>query len=153
MAPRGVASFDVISGAGLCVGPMMKLPSAFAGGTAPSSNSVAVTYPAECGSRVGGTGRGRATCCARTSVLAASRLLTSPAVNRAALILTSVLLRFLGCQFTLIVLRSRRLLRIITRPRCLAAQKRGIVLDCCEPSETGGSPNSRKTAKTGAIDY
>ena len=56
-APCGTLSFAVICGAAACVGPMMKLPSTFADGTAPSGNSVALTYPAECGSRVGGVGR------------------------------------------------------------------------------------------------
>ena len=55
--PFGVASGEAVSGAGLCVGPMMKLPSAFAGGTSPSSSSVAATNPAVWGSRVGGVGR------------------------------------------------------------------------------------------------
>src|SRR5882724_8138158 len=55
--PSGAA----ISGARTCVGPMMKFPSASAGGTAPSGNSLAVTYPGVFGSRVGGGGRlGRA---------------------------------------------------------------------------------------------
>jgi hypothetical protein len=55
--PSGTA----ISGARACVGPMMKFPSASAGGTAPSGNSLAVTYPGVFGSRVGGGGRlGRA---------------------------------------------------------------------------------------------
>src|ERR1700677_1739136 len=36
---------------------MMKFPSVFAGGIVPSGNSVAATYPAVCGSRVGGAGR------------------------------------------------------------------------------------------------
>ena len=44
----------------LCVGPRMKLPSASAGGTAPSGSSLAVTKPGVCGSRVGGPGTGRA---------------------------------------------------------------------------------------------
>src|SRR5215469_13712981 len=40
----------------------MKFPSTFAGGTSPSGSSFASTYPAVCGSRVGGGGRfGRAT--------------------------------------------------------------------------------------------
>src|ERR1700690_2482619 len=37
---------------------MMKFPSASAGGTAPSGNSLAATYPGVRGSRVGGVGRG-----------------------------------------------------------------------------------------------
>src|SRR5688500_13377393 len=36
---------------------MMKFPWACGGGTVPSGNSVAVTYPGVCGSRVGGVGR------------------------------------------------------------------------------------------------
>ena len=36
---------------------MMKFPSVSAGGMAPSGNSLAVTYPGVCGSRVGGVGR------------------------------------------------------------------------------------------------
>ena len=52
--PFGTPSREVISGAGLCVGPMMKLPSAFVGGIAPSGSSFAVTYPGVLGSRVGG---------------------------------------------------------------------------------------------------
>src|SRR5882757_4365002 len=39
------------------LGPMMKLPSAPAGGTDPSVNSFAVTNPGLFGSRVGGVGR------------------------------------------------------------------------------------------------
>jgi hypothetical protein len=35
---------------------MMKFPSASAGTLVPSGNSLAVTYPGVCGSRVGGTG-------------------------------------------------------------------------------------------------
>src|SRR5205085_8623335 len=90
--PRGVASFAVISGAGLCVGPMTKLPSASAGGTVPSGNSLAVTYPGVFGSRVGGVGRG---VCARTNGAAANRLATSPACNRAPVIVASALPQFL----------------------------------------------------------
>src|SRR5690242_19131703 len=45
------------SGAGLCVGPRMKLPSAVAGGTAPSESCLAGTKPRVRGSRVGGVGR------------------------------------------------------------------------------------------------
>ena len=37
---------------------MMKLPFALGDGLVPSGNSWAVTYPGECGSRVGGVGRG-----------------------------------------------------------------------------------------------
>src|SRR5437764_1160448 len=55
--PCGTPSATVISGAGLWVGPRMKLPSSVAGALAPSGNSLAVTYPGLCGSRVGGTGR------------------------------------------------------------------------------------------------
>src|SRR5665213_3154615 len=55
--PCGTPSFTVISGAGLCVGPRMKFPSASAGALAPSGNSFALTYPAVAGSRVGGVGR------------------------------------------------------------------------------------------------
>ncbi len=36
---------------------MTKFPSSFAGGTVPSGNSFAVTYPGVRGSRAGGTGR------------------------------------------------------------------------------------------------
>src|ERR1041384_4025732 len=39
--PFGTPSFAMVSGAGAWVGPMMKLPSAPAGGSAPSGNSVA----------------------------------------------------------------------------------------------------------------
>src|ERR1700761_1989580 len=52
-----VKSWAVISGAGECVGPMMKSPSRSDGGTVPSGRSEARTYPGECGSRVGGSGR------------------------------------------------------------------------------------------------
>ena len=41
--PTRDISFTTISGARLCVGPMMKLPSAFTGALSPSGNSVAVT--------------------------------------------------------------------------------------------------------------
>jgi hypothetical protein len=42
--PGGVPDItDDASGAGLCVGPMMKLPSASGDGTSPSGSSVAVT--------------------------------------------------------------------------------------------------------------
>src|SRR5436309_2530686 len=47
----------VISGAGRCVGPMMKFPSTFGEGTAPSVSSVAATNPRVWGSRAGGVGR------------------------------------------------------------------------------------------------
>src|ERR1700693_1997585 len=57
MVPCGTPSWTAISGAGLCVGPMMKFPSASAGAFVPSGNSFAVTYPGVCGSRVGGVGR------------------------------------------------------------------------------------------------
>jgi hypothetical protein len=53
----GTLSFAAISGAGLCVGPMMKFPSSFAEGMAPSGNSFALTYPGVFGSRVGNGGR------------------------------------------------------------------------------------------------
>ena len=68
--PCGTPSCTVISGAGVCVGPMMKLPSASAGGTAPSGSSFAVTYPGVFGSRVGGVGRagGVAVCAAGAGV-------------------------------------------------------------------------------------
>jgi hypothetical protein len=48
----------IVSLAGSCVGPMMKLPSLSGGGTAPSASSVAATKPGARGSRVGGVGRG-----------------------------------------------------------------------------------------------
>src|ERR1035437_6751119 len=59
--PCGMSSCAFISGAGVCVGPIMKSPSALAGGMAPSDNSLATTYPGVWGSRAGGVGRaGRA---------------------------------------------------------------------------------------------
>src|SRR3954469_20112096 len=61
IVPRGTPSVAIVSGAGAWVGPMMKLPSASGGGSVPSGSSFAVTYPAVCGSRVGGVGRGGAT--------------------------------------------------------------------------------------------
>src|ERR1039458_8596237 len=51
--PFGTPCCTSNSGARGCVGPMMKLPSTFAGGTAPSASSFAATYPGPCGSRVG----------------------------------------------------------------------------------------------------
>ena len=39
--PRGTPSLATVSGAGAWVGPMMKLPSAPAGGSVPSGSSVA----------------------------------------------------------------------------------------------------------------
>src|ERR1700756_3101655 len=56
-SPLGTPSFAAISGAGLWVGPMMKFPSSFAEGMAPSGNSFALTYPGVLGSRVGSGGR------------------------------------------------------------------------------------------------
>ncbi len=56
-APCGTPSCVIVSGAGLWVGPMMKLPSAAGGGTVPSGSSFAATYPGAFGSRVGGAGR------------------------------------------------------------------------------------------------
>src|SRR5579863_8768196 len=56
-SPWGTPSFAAISGAGLWVGPMMKFPSSFADGMAPSGNSFALTYPGVFGSRVGSGGR------------------------------------------------------------------------------------------------
>src|SRR5229473_1623078 len=56
-SPLGPLSFAAISGAGLWVGPMMKFPSSFAEGMAPSGNSLALTYPGVFGSRVGSGGR------------------------------------------------------------------------------------------------
>src|SRR4051812_20691753 len=51
----------MLSGAGLCVGPRMKLPSSLTGAFAPSGSSFALTYPDVFGSRVGDGGRaGRA---------------------------------------------------------------------------------------------
>jgi hypothetical protein len=41
VAPRGTPSFAMVSGAGLWVGPMMKLPSAPGGGSVPSGSSAA----------------------------------------------------------------------------------------------------------------
>src|SRR5580693_2924914 len=55
--PLGTPIEAVVSGGTEWVGPMMKLPSAFAGGTEPSGNSFAVTKPGLFGSRVGGAGR------------------------------------------------------------------------------------------------
>src|ERR1035441_4961229 len=54
--PWSVPSCADNSAAAGCVGPMMKLPSAFAAGTSPSGNSLATTYPTLWGSRVGGEG-------------------------------------------------------------------------------------------------
>src|SRR5258708_30287373 len=45
------------SGEAWWVGPMMKFPSASAGGMSPSGSSFALTYPGVCGSRAGGVGR------------------------------------------------------------------------------------------------
>jgi hypothetical protein len=42
-SPLGTRSFAVISGAALWVGPMMKFPSSFAEGMAPSGSSFAMT--------------------------------------------------------------------------------------------------------------
>src|SRR5713226_623986 len=56
-SPLGTPSFAAISVAGLWVGPMMKFPSSFAEGMAPSGNSFALTYPGVFGSRVGSGGR------------------------------------------------------------------------------------------------
>src|SRR5271165_4164375 len=59
--PCGTVACMDISGARLWVGPMMKFPSASAGGLVPSGSSLAVTNPGVFGSRVGGLGRfGRA---------------------------------------------------------------------------------------------
>jgi hypothetical protein len=58
MVPCGTSSLTVISGAGGCVGPMMKFPSSVGPGTLPSGSSLAVTKPGVFGSRVGGVGRG-----------------------------------------------------------------------------------------------
>src|SRR3954471_14384556 len=68
---------------------MMKLPSAVAGGRAPSGNSFAATYPGVFGSRVGGTGRAP---WASTSVAADARLNTSATINRDALIIRPLVL-------------------------------------------------------------
>jgi hypothetical protein len=43
--PCGTPSCTDISAAGWWVGPMIKFPSAFAGGLLPSGNSIAETYP------------------------------------------------------------------------------------------------------------
>src|SRR5260370_39414981 len=56
-SPLGTLSFAAVSAAGLWVGPMMKFPSSFAVGMAPSGNSFALTYPGVFGSRVGSGGR------------------------------------------------------------------------------------------------
>jgi len=53
----GKPSYAAISGAGWWVGPMMKFPSSFAAGMAPSGNAFALTYPGVFGSRVGSGGR------------------------------------------------------------------------------------------------
>src|SRR6476619_710801 len=58
MTACGTPSRTAIADAGLCVGPMMKFPSASGGGTTPSGSSLAVTNPGVFGSRVGGVGRG-----------------------------------------------------------------------------------------------
>src|SRR5437762_12770216 len=61
---------------------MMKFPSASAGGTVPSGNSLAVTYPCVPGSRVGGVGRAAgAGACAYTLVI---RPIMTARLNRAA---------------------------------------------------------------------
>src|SRR6185295_7422873 len=57
MVPCGTPSCALDSGAALCVGPIMKFPSALAGAFVPSGNSFAGTYPGVFGSRVGGVGR------------------------------------------------------------------------------------------------
>src|ERR1700676_1186508 len=56
-SPLCTPSFAAICGAGLWVGPIMKFPSSFAEGMAPSGNSFALTYPGVFGSRVGAGGR------------------------------------------------------------------------------------------------
>jgi len=55
--PCGTPTCSVNSGARVCVGPRIKLPSTVGGGSAPSGSSVAVTYPGVCGSRSGFGGR------------------------------------------------------------------------------------------------
>src|SRR6185437_8383420 len=70
-----LGSDPCISGAAACVGPMIKFPSLSAGGTSPSGNSFAFTYPAVCGSRVGGVGltyvcgAGAAVCAPNTALI------------------------------------------------------------------------------------
>src|SRR6185437_1791477 len=70
-----LGSDPCISGAAACVGPMIKFPSLSAGGTSPSGNSFASTYPAVCGSRVGGVGltyvcgAGAAVCAPNTALI------------------------------------------------------------------------------------
>src|SRR5262249_27828061 len=54
IVPCGTASWTFICGAAVCVGPMIKLPSASGDGTSPSGTSLAVTNPGALGSRVGG---------------------------------------------------------------------------------------------------
>ena len=48
--PSEAALMPSPTSAGVCVGPIIKFPSTFAGGTAPSGSSLASTNPAECGS-------------------------------------------------------------------------------------------------------
>ncbi len=54
IVPCGTPSCAAVSGAGLCVGPMTKFPSAPAGGSVPSGSSVACGNAGLAGSRVGG---------------------------------------------------------------------------------------------------
>src|SRR5262245_60527748 len=54
MVPCGTPGFGTVSGAGAWVGPMMKFPSAPAGGSVPSGCSVAFGWVGLLGSRVGG---------------------------------------------------------------------------------------------------
>src|ERR1700722_19871106 len=54
--PLGASFWAVIGGVTGWVGPIMKFPSAFAGGTEPSGNSFAVTKPGLLASRVRGGG-------------------------------------------------------------------------------------------------
>jgi hypothetical protein len=74
-----------ISGGTSWVGPMMKLPSTFAGGVKPSVISLAVTKPGVLGSRVDGAGR--SVCCpdggvsAETGLTATTRLTTRQMVT------------------------------------------------------------------------
>src|SRR5687767_12238600 len=64
---------------------MMKLPSASAGGTAPSGSSFAATKPGVFGSRVGGVGRGGAAgACAGAGAGAAGAVVWAPAELSAA---------------------------------------------------------------------
>src|ERR1017187_9787357 len=73
------------SGAAACVAPMMKLPSAFTGGTSPSGSSLAATYPTVWGSRVGNAGRS-VFCGGGAAVVCAKVVLTAIAMSSIAML-------------------------------------------------------------------